>query len=105
MPSRPTLHHEPFDVTGRKIHADDCVRIVGVPDLSGWAAERRAESLPVFEYLVGKYKRVRGFDRHGHVELAFDVRKGPFPGLHWVWIEPFLLRVRRRRRPRSISSS
>ena len=93
--------HEPFDVTGRKIHVGDSVRIVGVPDLSGWLPESRAATLPVFEYLVGKYKRVAGFDRYGHVELEFEIRKGAHSGLHWVWIEPYLLRVRRVRSPRS----
>ena len=93
--------HEPFDVTGRKIHVGDCVRIVGVPDLSAWRPEQRAETEPVFEHLVGRYQQVAGFDRYGHVELEFSIRKGEHAGLHWVWIEPYLLRVRRTRSPRS----
>lgn len=67
---------------------------MGVPDLSGMAPETRAESLPVFERLVGSYRRVAGFDRHGLVELAFRFRGGAEAGYHSVWIEPSLLRVR-----------
>jgi hypothetical protein len=57
----------------------------------------RAESLPVFKYLVGRYKRVVGFDRYGHAELEFRIRGGRHRGYHTVWLQPQLLRVRRRR--------
>jgi hypothetical protein len=56
-----------------------------------------AESLPVFRYLVGKYKRVIEFDEHGLAWLSFRIRMGPQAGLHWVGIEPWLLRRRRAR--------
>jgi hypothetical protein len=57
----------------------------------------RAESSPVFKYLVGRYKRVVDFDSFGHAELSFRIPQGRHQGYHSVWIEPDLLRVRRRR--------
>jgi hypothetical protein len=59
------------------------------------SAECRAESLSVFEHLVGTYKRVREFDEYGFAWLDFRIRKGPHAGYHMVGIEPYLLRVRR----------
>ncbi|HEX2386602.1 MAG TPA: hypothetical protein VHL99_08560, partial [Candidatus Binatia bacterium] len=55
------------------------------------------ESGPVFQYLVGKYKRVNGFNRYGFVEIDFKIRTGRSRGSHLVAIEPFLLRLRRSR--------
>ena len=83
------------DVTGERVSVGDIVRVIGVPDLSGMAPEFRAESLPVFEYLVGKYKRVEEFDEFGQAWLRFNIRKGPHAGYHSVGIEPYLLRLRR----------
>jgi hypothetical protein len=83
------------DVSGKRIHVGDRVRIVGVPDLSAMAPAARLESLPVFQYLVGKYKRVEEFDEYGFVWLTFKIRKGPNAGYHSVGIEPYLLKVLR----------
>jgi hypothetical protein len=83
------------DVKGEPIKVGDIVRVVGAPDLHGMAPECRAESLPVFEYLVGKYKRVAEFDEFGQVWLRFRIRKGPHAGYHSVGLEPHFLRVRR----------
>jgi hypothetical protein len=85
----------PVDVAGRKLKQGDVVRVVGVPDLSSMAPAGRRETLPVFRHLVGTYKRIAGFDRYGHAELWFRIRAGRNRGLHWVAIEPFLLRRRR----------
>jgi hypothetical protein len=82
------------DVTGVRIKVGDIVRIIGAPDLAGMSPECRAESLPVFEYLIGKYKRVEEFDEWGMAWLRFKIRKGPHAGDHSVGIEPYLLRVR-----------
>ena len=71
------------------------MRIIGVPDLSGMAPKPLKEVQPVFEYLVGKYKKVQGFDEYGNVELVFKVLKWN-DGIHTVWIEPFLLKVKKR---------
>jgi len=87
---------QPKDVTGTRVKVGDIVRVIGVPDLSGMSAECRAESLPVFQHLVGTYKQVREFDEWGQAWLRFRIRKGPHPGYHSVGIEPYLLRVRRR---------
>ena len=83
------------DSTGERLKVGDIVRIVGVPDLSGMHPASRAESLPVFQHLVGKYKRVREFDEHGLVWLMFRIREGQHSGLHTVGIEPWLLKKRR----------
>ena len=85
------------DVTGEPVKVGDMVRVIGAPDLAGMTPECRAESLPVFKYLVGKYKRVEEFDEFGQAWLRFDIRKGPHAGSHSVGIEPYLLRVRRSR--------
>ena len=83
------------DVAGEHVKVGDIVRVIGAPDLAGMSPECRAESLPVFEYLVGKYKRVEEFDEFGLAWLRFKIRKGPHVGDHSVGIEPYLLRLRR----------
>ena len=85
----------PKDVTGQRIRSGDIVRVIGAPDLAGMSRECRAESLPVFEHLVGKYKRVEEFDEFGLAWLRFQIRNGPHAGYHSVGIEPYLLRRRR----------
>lgn len=84
-----------LDATGRPVRVGDLVRIVGLPDLAGMRPAARRESARVFEHILGTYKRVRGFDRHGHAELYFRIVRGRSAGLHTVWLEPHLLRVRR----------
>ena len=83
------------DVNGERVRVGDLVRVIGVPDLAGMSPDCRAESLPVFRHLLGKYKRVKEFDEFGMVWLRFEIRKGPHAGYHSVAIEPYLLRVRR----------
>ena len=83
------------DVSGKRLAVGDIVRIVGMPDLSGMSADCRSESLPVFEHLVGTYKRVEEFDEYGLAWLRFKIRNGPHAGYHSVGIEPQFLRVRR----------
>jgi hypothetical protein len=82
------------DAAGTKLRIGDIVRVIGIPDLGGMRPDSIRESMPVFEYLVGKYKRVVGFNDVGLVELFFRIRKGPQKGLHTVWIEPELLQVK-----------
>ena len=86
------------DVGGETVRAGDSVRVLGIPDLSRMGARERRESLPVFEHIVGTYRRVAGFNRLGWAELVFRVRAGPNAGLHTVWLETQLLRVRSRGR-------
>ena len=76
------------------------VRIIGVPDLSRMNRRDGAECKPVFTYLVGKYKPVAAFNQYGFAELNFVIRQGARRGFHTVWIEPFLLRVRKFRKRR-----
>ena len=85
------------DAAGTEIRIGDVVRVIGIPNLGGMHPDCCRESLPVFKYLVGKYKRVAGFNDIGHAELFFRITKGQHKGLHTVWIEPDLLRVRRNR--------
>ena len=68
------------------------VRITGVPDLTGMAAGPRKESQAVFEYLVGKKKKIIGIDERGNAELMFKIRKGAMKGLHLVSLEPEFLK-------------
>lgn len=56
------------------------------------ARRTEAESRPVFEHLVGTYRRIAGFDERGNAEFFFRIRDGKRRGFHWVAIEPFLLR-------------
>jgi hypothetical protein len=85
-----------IDNTGERVRVGDMVRVIGVPDLSGMSSDCRAESLPVFQFLVGKYKRVEEFDEYGFAWLRFTIRNGPHAGYHSVAIEPHLLKVRNR---------
>ena len=85
-----------IDKNGARFRVGDIVRIVGVPDLSGMSKRALRESLPIFQYLVGKYKRVVGFDRLGS-EFVFRILDGRNKGTHAVSIEPALLRVRKKR--------
>jgi len=85
------------DRGGRPLRKGDVVRIVGVPDLSRMHRDSQAESRPVFEYLVGKYKRIDSFDKFGCAELNFRMYANSEITLHTVWIEPFLLHRRGKR--------
>lgn len=89
MPKRPWPRK---DTLGRNLNAGDIVRVIGVPNLEGMSESGLLESLPVFRHLVGTYRRIDRFDRHGLAELSFRVRHGPFAGLHSIAIEPYLLR-------------
>ncbi|MEZ5455514.1 MAG: hypothetical protein R3F04_05300 [Lysobacteraceae bacterium] len=90
--------HKPIDRNGKPIRAGDVVLIVGVPDLSGMSQDGKAESLPVFQNLLGKYKRVLGFDEYGCAEFSFVMHhSNGNRGWHSVWVEPFLLHIPKRR--------
>jgi hypothetical protein len=84
-----------IDANGRKIKVGDTVRIVGVPDLSGIKEEKMLRR--VFGYLVGKYKKVREFDEIGNIELYFRIPKGRDKGLHFVWLESWLVKKKMNR--------
>ncbi|MEX2607833.1 MAG: hypothetical protein WD708_10850 [Kiritimatiellia bacterium] len=74
------------DVKGNYLKVGDTVRIIGVPDLSGMTPECLQESLPIFEYLVGKYKKIVGFNTIGGIppQAEFD-----FPSEdRWCMAEP-----------------
>ena len=87
------------DAAGKRLKVGDIVRIVGVPDLTGMSADCLSESLPVFQHLVGNYKRITEFDEWVCAWLSFKIRKGPYAGWHSVGIEPYLLKVRRANKP------
>ena len=87
------MKHQPLDIIGKRIRVGDSVRITGVPDLTGMRPKQIQESMPVFQYLVGKYKKVDRFDKHGFVWLQFSINKGRNRGWHGVAIEPMYLRV------------
>jgi len=85
------------DIDGSLIRCGDLVRVLGVPDLSGLDPRGRKESLPVFKHIVGSYKRIAGFNSLGMAELEFRIRKGRNAGLHTVWLETHLLKLRSHR--------
>ena len=80
------------DCVGQNISIGDLVRVVGIPDLSSMPQHAQKESMAVFRYLKGKYKRIRSFNRIGWAEIEFRIREGTLAGLHTVWIEPTLIR-------------
>jgi hypothetical protein len=89
--------HTRRDATGALLRLGDVVRIIGVPDLEGIHPDVRPETERIFKYLVGKYKRIAEFDERNEAGLWFRIRKGRDAGIHWVSIEPYLLRLRRAR--------
>ena len=89
-----TQPHPRRDRDGARLKVGDVVRIVGVPDLSRMHASGRAVSQPVFEHLVGQYKRITEFDEWGEARLDFRISRGRHRGWHTVWIEPYLLKRR-----------
>ena len=88
----------PIDASGKKLRVGDVVRVLDVPDLDLRTREARRETLPVFKHLVGKYKKIVGFNEYGLAELHFRIAKEPRGTSHSVWIEPHLLR---RKNPRA----
>lgn len=88
---------EPLDCTGIVLHPGDPVRVVGLPDLSGLPDPDELGTQQVFQHILGTYKRIEDFDEFGHAHLSFRILSGPIQGWHSVWIEPYLLRLRRRR--------
>ena len=88
------------DASGKRLRRGDIVRIIGIPDGLDRHPESKRYSLPVFRYLVGKYKRIADFDELGHAEISFTIRKGRHKGMHTVWIEPYLLKIPAQRRHR-----
>jgi hypothetical protein len=85
------------DRRGKSLRTGQIVRIVGVPDLAEMLPSSRRETLPVFRHLVGKYKRVVGFNELNEVEISFGIKKGRYRGLHSVWIEPHLVQIKSKR--------
>lgn len=92
------LNHIRRDAKGELLKMGDMIRVIGAPDLCGMSEDRQTESLPVFQYLVGKYKRIKKFDEHGFAWLYFEIRKGANSGLHFVAIEPYLLKIHQPRK-------
>jgi hypothetical protein len=84
------------DIDGRPVGVGDTVRIVGMPDLSGTAGDCRKESEPVFQYLVGKSKKISDFNDLGMAELRFKIEIRGKVEMHTVWIETPLLRLKRK---------
>lgn len=87
----------PCDRDGRRLKVGDVVRVVGVPALSGLTEASRRDCLPVFRHLVGTYRTIAGFDALGFAEIFFRIQSGAKQGMHWVTIEPFLLKRREER--------
>ena len=82
---------KPQDAKGIRLRKGDRVRIIGVPPLVGIPKDNELNTHAVFQYLRGKVKFIRGFDRYGHAEIFFIIRSGVLAGWHGVCIEPQLL--------------
>jgi hypothetical protein len=93
------------DRDGISISVGDTVRICGVPDLSGMSPEAQRESALVFEYLVGKMKRVVGVDSVGNPEIKFEIKNGDLKGIHWVGIEPRFLKKSETKNPNNAAQA
>jgi hypothetical protein len=81
------------DRDGVALRAGDIVRVVGVPDLRRMHPDARTEIEGVFRHLVGKYKRIDGFE-WGEARLDFRIRSEGPGHSHTVWIETHLLKRR-----------
>lgn len=80
-----------IDARGTTVRIGDRVRIIGTPDLSWMSPETRSESEPVFQHLVGTYKRIAEIDPLGNAGITFKI-KGKKPlEYHWVSLEPHLI--------------
>lgn len=95
--SSPAITRPPRDRDGRRLRIGDVVRVVGVPELKGMTEASRRDCLPVFRHLVGTYRTIAGFDALGYAEISFSIQRGPKQGLHWVTLEPYLLKRREER--------
>jgi hypothetical protein len=91
------------DRNGKLINVGDTVRICGIPDLSGMSPEAQRESAQVFEYLVGKMKRIVGIDSVGNAEIKFEIKNGDLKRIHWVGIEPRLLKKSETKNPNNVA--
>ncbi|HJU40956.1 MAG TPA: hypothetical protein VJ724_15395 [Tahibacter sp.] len=87
----------PLDDRGNKMRIGDLVRVMGIPDFEHWTPAQRRFSLGVFRHIRGTCKRISSFDRHGYAEIFFIIRGGANRGIHSVAMEPYLLRVQRKR--------
>ena len=86
------------DQDGYSLRKGDWVKIMSAPDLSLMNEESRSECAYVFEYLKGKYKRIRNFDGKGFAEFDFRIPGEAGFGTHTVWIEPHLLKKKRKQK-------
>ena len=93
----PRISRPPCDRDGQRLKVGDVVRVVGVPELSGMTEASRRDCLPVFRHLVGTYRTIAGFDALGFAELFLRIRSGPKQGMHWVTLEPYLLKRKQER--------
>jgi len=96
--------YPPRDRDGRRLKEGDVVRVIGAPDFSNRSdAVAKAEVKRVFGYIVGKYLRIADLKGDHGAELEFSISRGRDAGIHFVWIEPWLLKLRQpRKRRRSI---
>lgn len=86
------------DATGEALEVGDIVRIIRVPNLSVMSEDCQLESTPVFQHLVGTYRRIESFNEYGLAWISFIIRRGESAGNHTVAIEPYLLKKKRSRK-------
>lgn len=81
-----------FDCEGIILREGDSVEVQAVPDLSGMSETSLKETLPIFEYAVGKRYIINWLEENGLVQLDIEIPKGSHEGLHSIFIEPWLLK-------------
>jgi hypothetical protein len=79
----------------KKFRVGDKVKVVGIPPLTfAPGVKDELGTVKLFKSMLGKVYTVRGFDKHGHVELQSK-------RLDFVWVEPELLKLcARKRKPK-----
>ena len=86
------------DINGRDLKIGDTVLIKGIPDaLSEFLPDQKEDLYPLFLSLVGKYKRIVGFNEFNMAEIEFKLRNNGNWVYHTVWIETCLLRLKTKR--------
>jgi len=87
------------DANGQALRIGDVVRVCGLPDLSEMPPHTRRESDRVFQYLVGRRKRIMRIDEVGNAEFMLRLKEKGKTTIHLVRIEPHLLKKPQRRKP------
>ena len=85
------------DRDGVQLRKGDEVRIIGVPPLP-FPEDDDMGTPEVFRKILGTYRKIADVEDDGLIHLEIRILKGRRAGDHSVWIEPFLLKKRKRKK-------